>query len=142
MIVAINPWRPGPSRARGPYVDRGRHCYIFNRYVVLSKTGQVRQRLAPRNRIPATLHYQVQIARLQSQLSMLGLRIPTHKNTSRYITTQRQMTDVAQNSISKMMFLSKFCQVELGFSCLTRRAFSLWRPKKIRLHPVVSQKVF
>ena len=47
---------------------------------------------------------------------------------------------MARDSISKMTFLPKFCQVELGYSCLMSRASSLSRPKKYRVHLSVSQK--
>jgi len=45
--------------------------------------------------------------------------------------SQRQVSDVARDSISKMTFLRKLCQVELGFSCLMSSASLLWRLKNL-----------
>ena len=64
---------------------------------------------------------------------MLGLRIPTHeKNIPRYMMSQRlqrQVSDVAQDSITKMKFLSKLRSSVFYFS---EQSFlsALWRRKK------------
>ena len=64
------------------------------------------------------------------------------KYTKIYMTSQRQMSDVARYNISKMSFLPELRQVELGFSCLASRASLLWRPKKHHVHPFGGVPIF